>query len=171
MCIRDRYFIPRLMYLLSAVMAVIYVVDLLIPGLQLRQLMSLDMARVAQGEIWRLISFVIVPPYDSPVLVLISLYFYCLIGNGLENEWGGFKFNVYYLFGIVGEMCIRDSGQPPLNRVSIRLGDLAQLIQGLHGFNRSQGVDVHLLESLDHLVFIRRQQGQLPVVALEARCV
>ena len=97
-----RYFIPRLMYLLSAVMAVIYVVDLLIPGLQLRQLMSLDMARVAQGEIWRLISFVIVPPYDSPVLVLISLYFYCLIGNGLENEWGGFKFNVYYLFGIVG---------------------------------------------------------------------
>ncbi|MCI8554936.1 MAG: rhomboid family intramembrane serine protease [Clostridiales bacterium] len=97
-----RYFIPRLMYIITAAMAAIYIVDLLMPGLHLRSWMSLDRSLLAQGQVWRLITFIVVPPYTSPILALISLYFYCLIGNGLENEWGGFRFNVFYLFGILG---------------------------------------------------------------------
>jgi hypothetical protein len=31
----------------------------------------------------------------------ISLYFYWLIGNSLENEWGSFKFDVFYLCGVL----------------------------------------------------------------------
>jgi hypothetical protein len=35
-------------------------------------------------------------------LLAISLYFYWLIGNALENEWGSFRFDTFYLFGVLG---------------------------------------------------------------------
>ena len=30
------------------------------------------------------------------------MYFYWLIGSGLEREWGSFRFNVFYLCGAIG---------------------------------------------------------------------
>ena len=33
---------------------------------------------------------------------MFSLYFYCLIGNLLEREWGTFKFTFFYLVGVIG---------------------------------------------------------------------
>lgn len=56
---------------------------------------------VLKGEIWRLITFIFVPNVASPFWFIISLYFYYLAGRGLEQEWGSFKFNMYYLFGIL----------------------------------------------------------------------
>ena len=41
----------------------------------------------------------LLPPPCSSYFVL---YFYYMIGTTLENEWGSFKFNLYYLFGMVG---------------------------------------------------------------------
>ena len=39
----------------------------------------------------------------APALGLVlTLYFYYLIGNTLENTWGDFQFNVYYLCGMLG---------------------------------------------------------------------
>lgn len=55
---------------------------------------------VLEGQIWRLITFVFIPPNVSPVFLAFTLYFYYLVGNGLEQEWGGFKFNFYYFIGI-----------------------------------------------------------------------
>ena len=57
---------------------------------------------VIQGEIWRLISYIFIPPSSSPIWILFMLYFYYMIGNSLESEWGSFKFNIYYLVGMVG---------------------------------------------------------------------
>jgi hypothetical protein len=55
---------------------------------------------VLRGEIWRLITFVTIPPTFNPLWVIITLYLYYLIGTSLENEWGTFKFNLYYFTGI-----------------------------------------------------------------------
>ena len=55
---------------------------------------------VMQGEVWRLITFVFIPPTFSFLWLVFALYFYYLIGSSLENEWGTFKFNVYYFTGI-----------------------------------------------------------------------
>jgi len=30
------------------------------------------------------------------------LYFYYIIGSNLENEWGSFRFNLYYFLGMIG---------------------------------------------------------------------
>lgn len=55
---------------------------------------------VMRGEVWRLITFVFIPPTFSLLWLIFALYFYYMIGSSLENEWGTFKFNVYYFTGV-----------------------------------------------------------------------
>ncbi len=61
---------------------------------------SLDPYKILHGQIWRLITWVIVPPEISIwafFLLLILLSF----GNTLERTWGTFRFNVYIFSGII----------------------------------------------------------------------
>lgn len=55
---------------------------------------------IAQGQWWRLFTFVIIPPTFSPLWLFFTLYFYHMIGQALEQEWGIFRFNLYYLIGV-----------------------------------------------------------------------
>ncbi|MBZ0097460.1 MAG: rhomboid family intramembrane serine protease, partial [Taibaiella sp.] len=57
---------------------------------------------VIKGEVWRLVTYLFIPPASSPILLIFVLYFYYMIGSSLEHEWGTFKFNVYYLIGMIG---------------------------------------------------------------------
>ena len=99
-----RYAIPHLMYYLSGIMLAIFLIDLFLPGAPVQSLLALDMGLVAQGQIWRLITFIFLPPSSSPFWILFNLYFYCLLDNALESEWGAFRFNVYYLCGVLGSI-------------------------------------------------------------------
>ena len=54
-----------------------------------------------RGQIWRLVTFVFVPPTSSPFFALFALYFYYMIGSSLEHRWGKIKFNLYYGVGMV----------------------------------------------------------------------
>ena len=53
-----RYAIPHLMYYLSGIMLAIFLIDLFLPGAPVQSLLALDMGLVAQGQIWRLITFI-----------------------------------------------------------------------------------------------------------------
>jgi len=57
---------------------------------------------VTRGEIWRLITYIFIPPSASMLWIVFVLYFYYMVGNSLENEWGSFRFNLYYLIGMAG---------------------------------------------------------------------
>ena len=61
-----------------------------------------DLDAILQGQVWRIITFVFVPEASHPVLLALSLYFYWLIGNSMENEWGSFRFDAYYFCGVLG---------------------------------------------------------------------
>ena len=64
----------------------------------------LDPAMVWKGQVWRLVTFLFIPPsvsFTQFFLVAISLYFYYFIGRMLENRWGAFRFNVFYLIGVI----------------------------------------------------------------------
>ncbi|MGI6577470.1 MAG: rhomboid family intramembrane serine protease [Eubacteriales bacterium] len=56
---------------------------------------------ILQGQVWRLITFVFIPPSFNLLTLLLSLYFYYMVGSVLEREWGVLRFNVYYISGIV----------------------------------------------------------------------
>jgi len=70
-------------------------------GMFLYKLMLIP-ALVIKGEVWRLITFLFIPPSTSIFFLIFTLYFYYLIGSSLEHEWGSFKFNIYYLTGVLG---------------------------------------------------------------------
>ena len=53
------------------------------------------------GESCELVTFIFIPPTFSPLWLIFTLYFYYLVGSGLEQAWGSFKFNVYYLVGMI----------------------------------------------------------------------
>ena len=57
-----RFAIPHLMVILSAVMLGIYLADLILPEAGLSSLLILDRERILHGEVWRLITFVFLPP-------------------------------------------------------------------------------------------------------------
>jgi hypothetical protein len=88
------------MYYVIGGMAVVFLLDLL--GFNASQLFYLDMAAVARGQIWRLVTFIFLPPSSGLIWIIISLYFYYMIGNALESYWGSFRFNIYYLLGMIG---------------------------------------------------------------------
>ena len=74
-------------------------------GYRLYSLISLTRAGLMRGQIWRLVTFVFTPPSSSPIFfILFALYFYYMIGIGLENQWGKVKFNLYYLVGMLGSI-------------------------------------------------------------------
>lgn len=62
--------------------------------------LALDPRMVLRGQIWRLVTFALIPQSRS-LLALVFLYFYYFIGTSLEREWGSAKFNVYVLSGML----------------------------------------------------------------------
>lgn len=99
-----RYTIRNLMNYIVIGMAIVFGLDMALSNVSLYNLLSLNMAKVGQGEVWRLITFIFLPPNSSPIWIIFSLYFYWMIGSALQNQWGTAKFNLYYLIGIVGNI-------------------------------------------------------------------
>lgn len=66
-------------------------------------LMSLDVSKILQGQIWRLVTWVIYPPNTSNFLffVISILFFYYPIGTSLERTWGSFRYTLYIFSGLL----------------------------------------------------------------------
>ena len=65
-------------------------------------LLQFDIDRILAGEVWRLVSWLALPPSLSLLWALFALYWLHIIGTSLEAEWGAFKFLVYWLVGVIG---------------------------------------------------------------------
>ncbi len=66
--------------------------------------LSWDVNAILHGQVWRLVTFLLNPPSYSIFGLLISCFCYWMIGNNLERVWGIFRFNVYMLTGILGQI-------------------------------------------------------------------
>lgn len=94
--------IKNLMLYIVALNGVMYLMQLIDSRGQLAYMLTLIPSQVLKGEVWRLLSFILIPPSASPIFIIFALYFYYMVGSGLEQEWGSFKFNIYYLIGMLG---------------------------------------------------------------------
>lgn len=56
---------------------------------------------VMQGQVWRLITFLAVPPITNPIFAFFFWYLFYLMGSALENHWGTFRYNIYLLIGYI----------------------------------------------------------------------
>lgn len=86
-------------------MALVFLSDLMIQGTNGVSILSaliFDKAAIFSGEVWRVFTFIFLPPETRLIFIIFALYLYWLIGNSLEDNWGAFKFNLFYLCGIIG---------------------------------------------------------------------
>ena len=95
-----KYAIPNLIQYIVGGMAIVFIFGLLNPGIN--NALYFSPTLVMQGEIWRVVTFLFIPRTDSALWILFSLLFTFFIGKRLEQMWGTFKFNMYYLIGAVG---------------------------------------------------------------------
>lgn len=98
-----RFTIINLMTYIVGITSLVYVIQMF-TSLNIAGLFSFVPSLVLKGQVWRIITFVFVPPAYDMLSFVLMMYFYYMLGNTLENEWGSFKFNIYYLFGIVGAL-------------------------------------------------------------------
>ena len=96
-----RFCIPNLTTILVAGQILVYAIELFVNQF-ITVYLGLNRFLLFSGEIWRLITFIFVPGNTSIFWFALSMYFYWFIGSNLEREWGDFKFNVYFLLGMVG---------------------------------------------------------------------
>lgn len=102
-----KYAIPNLMTIIVFGMGLVFLLDSFTSAnpdyaYGLSSLLYFDRDAVLHGQVWRILTFLFLPPESSPLFILFSLYLYWLIGNALERQWGSFKFNIYYLCGVLG---------------------------------------------------------------------
>jgi membrane associated rhomboid family serine protease len=94
-----RYAIPNLIWYVVVGMGIFGALLMVRPEALSR--MVLDLNAVRRGQVWRLFTFLLIPPASSPLMLLINLYFTWWVGSSLEQRWGAFKFNVYYFIGAI----------------------------------------------------------------------
>lgn len=102
-----RFAVPNLPIILIIAMALVYVADYMLASVGqpiFSNFLVFDRELIFKGQVWRIFTFSIVPEHDSPLFVLLSLYFFWFIGSTIEKEWGSFRFNVFYLMGYLGSV-------------------------------------------------------------------
>lgn len=63
--------------------------------------LTLNPYMILHGQVWRLVTWILVPPDNLDIFTIIMLYFYYSIGTSLERTWGTFYYNVYLFMGMI----------------------------------------------------------------------
>ena len=95
-----RFGIPNLMLYIVVANVIIWLFSLMDTTSTLIPLLSFSPWHILRGQVWRLISFVLVP-HTTGFLALIAFYFYYFIGSTIERHWGTGKFTIYFLSGVL----------------------------------------------------------------------
>ncbi len=95
-----RFGIPKLMLYIIIGNLIVWLFGMMDRTGTLYGLLYFDPALFCRGQVWRLLTFALVPEASGVLMLAISLYFYYFIGSALEREWGPGKFTIYYFSGL-----------------------------------------------------------------------
>lgn len=97
-----KYAIKNLTLIIVAAYVIGYV--LLRTNINIVTKLTLDPYQILQGEVWRLFSWILIPPTamarGMEFFAIIMLLFYYSIGTTLERTWGAYRYNVYVFSGM-----------------------------------------------------------------------
>ena len=95
-----KYAIPNLSLWLVVTYALGYLMMYMTPGII--SYLMLEPAMVLRGQVWRLVTWVLIPPSTGNIffyIIMIMLYY--SLGTALERTWGTFRFNLFYFGGLL----------------------------------------------------------------------
>lgn len=61
---------------------------------------------VLQGEPWRLVTFLFMPPTTNLLFAFFFWYLFYLMGTALEHQWGAFRYNLFLSIGFVATVAV-----------------------------------------------------------------
>ncbi|MBE6609683.1 MAG: rhomboid family intramembrane serine protease [Ruminococcaceae bacterium] len=106
----SRFAIERLMSIVTVAMSIVFVMDMLLmystdAAEFITSWLEFDRAAIFRGEVWRIITFLFVYPSGiNIVFTILAIYFFYWSGNAVEGRLGKARFNLYYLFGVLGSI-------------------------------------------------------------------
>ena len=102
-----KFGIPNLMRYVIGVNIVGILISLVNPTFYYSYL-SLDIASILHGQVWRIFTFVLSPSGQFGGTGMVSLLWFAIwifvyysIGTNLERMWGTFRFNLFYFGGLL----------------------------------------------------------------------
>ncbi len=95
-----RYAIRELIVYIVGINGLVYFLSYAYPRSGAIGMLAFDPDLIMHGQVWRLLTFIFIPPATSILWIFFILYFYYIVGTGLEHEWGSFRFNIYYFTGV-----------------------------------------------------------------------
>ena len=131
----EKYAIPNLTLYLIICYGIGYLMQFLVPAGY--QYLMLDPFLVLKGQVWRLVTWILIPPDSSNIFfVLITLYLYYSLGGLLERIWGTYKYNVYLFSGLLFTIL----GAFVLCGYSVLMGAQPTMYTGLYLLNNGSTV-------------------------------
>lgn len=101
-----KFSVPGLMNIIITGMVIVWIMDEIIcpvsGKIPLSYFISFNKYSIMHGQVWRLVTFIFDPITRSPFWMIFTFYFYWLIGQVLERQWGVFRFNFFYFTGVIG---------------------------------------------------------------------
>ena len=102
LCLRNRNKgIPNLMLYICVGSAVVYLMSQMAGNNILYSVLCFDRAKILQGQVWRLFTYPLTYGSGNLLFTAISLLCFFSLGRAIESQWGSFRFNLYYLSGLV----------------------------------------------------------------------
>jgi len=126
LCYANRYKgIPNLMLYIVVGTAIVYLIGQMTGNFTLYGLLCYHRESILHGQIWRLFTYPLVygTGNSNLLLIAISLFCYYSLGRAMENAWGTFKFNLFYLTGMVlmDIYCLIFGGQADVTYLNLSL--------------------------------------------------
>ena len=94
-----KYAVRNLSLVLIACYVIGYVVEMFAPAVL--DYLTLNPYAILKGQVWRLITWILIPPSSLDFFTIIMLLFYYSVGSSLERAWGVYRYNVYLFSGML----------------------------------------------------------------------
>ncbi len=101
----------------------VYIMSNMANNATLYNLLCFDRNLILQGQVWRLITYPLTYNAGDIFFTLIGLVCYYSLGRAMENIWGTFRFNLFYLSGILmmDVFCLLVGGQANVDSLNLSL--------------------------------------------------
>lgn len=94
-----KYAVSNLTFWLLGAWLVGFIIQLTMPEVQ--SLLTLEPVFILRGQIWRLVSWLLIPPSVNMIFLIFFFSCYYFIGTSIEQAIGTFRYNVYLFSGLL----------------------------------------------------------------------
>ena len=99
--------VPGIVKIIMILQALVWLLSSLRGDNDLLLKIVLHKESILNGEVWRLVSFVVMPPpglvgLNGIIFMFFAVFFSIFLGNMLESIWGSFKLTLYLIGGVIG---------------------------------------------------------------------